>query len=444
MEIRDRKLTILRCLSQESEAITLAALLEKLESIYPERSMRRWLNELAQEGLVEKSGRTKNAKYRAIKGKNSQPKEISSCFSSDSLEAIKKVQEPFFLREPVAYNDQWLEAYEPNQSSYLDNTSQLREAGKRASDHDPAGTYAYQIFNRLLIDLSYNSSRLEGNTYSLLDTERLLLHGDSPEGKLEEERVMILNHKEALRHLVENASKVKVTSNEIFTLHYLLADGLVEAKYAGKVRDHAVRIGSSTYMPYEDPRKLEFQLNRIVEKAAAIEEPFEQSFFLLVHISYLQAFSDVNKRTARLSANIPLITQNWVPLSFNDVEVDDYMYAMIAIYEFQDIRPLRDLFVYTYLRTCAQYDATVKSIGFDEVRVRYRQQRRAVLRSIIEKLLAGEKMHNFIEEEASRLIPEEARELFSEDVREDLELMDESRLVGLGVTPEQLARWKNI
>ncbi len=91
----------------------------------------------------------------------------------------------------------------------------------------------------------------------------------------------------------------------------------------------------------------------------------------------MQAFSDVNKRTARLSANIPLIKNNFVPLSFNDVEREDYTSAMIAIYELQDIRPLLDLYVFSYMRTCALYDSTVKSMGFDEIRVRYRQQRRA-------------------------------------------------------------------
>lgn len=115
---------------------------------------------------------------------------------------------------------------------------------------DPAGTHAHQIFNRLLIDLSYNSSRLEGNTYSLLDTQRLVLEGSSAEGKLDEEKIMILNHKEAIRYLVDNAHRLDVDEQTICTLHYLLSDGLVEARYAGKVRDHGVRIGGSTYVPF--------------------------------------------------------------------------------------------------------------------------------------------------------------------------------------------------
>jgi Fic family protein len=375
MKRRDRKLFILRHLGQKSEPITLAELVDELDFNYNNRTIRRLLNELVEEGLVQKCGHTKGVKYVATKVSASNEEkgpiistqgshhseQISSCFGSESLGAIEEVTKPLFERQSITYNSDWLNSYQPNKSFYLSSglRKQLRKGGQRASVQDPQGTYSHQIFDRLLIDISYNSSRLEGNTYSLLETERLLLHGDSVEGKLDKEKVMILNHKEAIRYLVDNAIRLKVSQNVIFTLHYLLSDGLVETQYAGKVRDYAVRIGGSTYIPFEDPKQLQLQLEKIAEKAAVILDPFEQSFFLLVHISYLQAFVDVNKRTARLSANIPLITRNLVPLVFSDVEVKDYMSAMIAIYELQDVRPLLDLYVYSYLRTCVAYDSTV-------------------------------------------------------------------------------------
>lgn len=316
----------------------------------------------------------------------------------------------------------------------------MRVSGQRSSNQDPAGTYAHQIFNRLIIDLSYNSSRLEGNTYSLLDTEKLLLHGHTAEGKLDEEKSMILNHKEAIRYLVDNAPRIEVSRNVICALHYLLSDGLVEPSEAGKIRRHGIRIGGSTYIPFEDPKSLELQLEKITAKAAQICDPYEQSIFLLVHISYLQAFTDVNKRTARLSANISLIQSNLVPLAFCDVRVDDYMSAMIAIYELQDVRPLVDLYVYSYLRTCAAYNATVKARGFDEVRVRYRRERREVVREVILQGLAKVQWEQYIEKKARQLVPADYA-AFIEDVMEDLAQMDESRLAGLGITPEQLKAW---
>jgi Fic family protein len=368
MSLRDNKLAVLRQLGQESEPISLPDLLHKLGYEFKERSVRRWLSELIEEGIVKKIGQKRGTKY-FVNGRQAEGirSDASSCFSSASLQAIEMIKKPLFERKPVTYAENWIDSYQPNIDYYLlpSIRNQLLQAGQRTSAHDPAGTYAHQIFNRLLIDLSYNSSRLEGNTYSLLDTERLLLHGDSAEGKLDEEKIMILNHKEAIRYLVDNAPRLEVNRNVICTLHYLLSDGLVEPAEAGKVRKHGVRIGGSVYLPFEGPKRLELQLEKITNKAALIKDPFEQSAFLLVHISYLQAFADVNKRTARLSANISLIKNNLVPLAFNDVRVDDYMSAIIAIYELQDVHPLVDLYFYSYMRTCAAYDSTLQAIGFD-------------------------------------------------------------------------------
>ncbi|MFI4919519.1 MAG: Fic family protein [Legionellales bacterium] len=252
---------------------------------------------------------------------------------------------------------------------------------------------------------------------------------------------MILNHKEAIRYLVDNAQRISASFESICTLHYLLADGLLESKYAGKIRDHSVRIGGSTYIPFDDPKQLLKQLTRISEKVRLIHDPFEQSLFLLVHLSYLQAFEDVNKRTARLSANIPLITKNLVPLSFNDVDRDDYTSAIIAIYELQDVRPIVDLYAFSYFRTCAAYDATIQAIGFDEIRVRYRQQRRDILREIIVRSLVGNLMNAYIETKTKEWVPDGDQEAFMADLAEDLEHIDQNRIAGLGITAEQLKEW---
>jgi fido (protein-threonine AMPylation protein) len=446
MSLRDNKMAVLRQLSLEPEPISLPELIHRLGEGFKERSVRRWLNLLVKEGTVKKMGQKRGTKYIAAGRSNEENGQLSSCFSSASSEAIKVVKRPLFERQPVPYADDWFDRYQPNSSYYLEEAlrEQLLASGLRANGQDPAGTYAHQIFNRLIIDLSYNSSRLEGCTYSLLDTERLLLHGDTAEGKLDEEKAMILNHKEAIRYLVDNASKIEVTRNVICTLHYLLSDGLVETTEAGKVRKHGVRIGGSTYIPFENPEQLEQQLEKIAKKAELIRDPYEQSIFLLVHVSYLQAFADVNKRTARLAANISLIKGNLVPLAFSDVRVDDYMSAMIAIYELQDVRPLVDLFVYSYLRTCAAYDSTVKALGFDEVRIRYRQERRGVVREVILQNLTGAVLKQHAKEIANRLVPDSHHSAFVEDIMEDLNQIDESRLAGLGVTPEQLKKWKEL
>lgn len=443
MSLRDNKMAVLRQLSLESEPINLPDLVNKLGEDFKERSVRRWLNLLILEGSVKKIGQKRGTKYFAVGRTEEINGTISSCFSSASLKAIEAIRVPLFERQPVTYAENWFESYKPNVSYYLEGRirEQLLASGQRTSREEPAGTYAHQIFNRLIIDLSYNSSRLEGNTYSLLDTERLLLHGDRIEGKLDQEKIMILNHKEAIRYLVDNAHRLEINRNVICTLHYLLSDGLIDSSESGKVRKQSVRIGGSTYIPFDQPRRIELQLEKIASKAAQILDPFEQSIFLLIHISYLQAFIDVNKRTARLSANISLIKNNLVPLAFSDVRIDDYMSAMIAIYELQDVQPLVDLYVFSYLRTCAAYDSTIKAIGFDEIRVRYRQQRKKIIRDIISQNLTSDSVHKYLKKETNRLISVNDRDPFIEDVLEDLEQIDESRLPGLGITPEQLNQW---
>lgn len=443
MDSKNKKFLLLEHLSTQEMPITLHQLLDISGKEYSDRSVRRWLTELINEGLVEKSGQKRGTKYQIIR-RVEEVSQGNEPFTAESKKTIEQVRRPLYERNPISYEEDWFNAYVPNDTFYIPLETRLRlvKAGKRVREEDPAGTYAHQIFNRLLIDLSYNSSRLEGNTYSLLDTERLLLQGASAEGKLDEEKVMILNHKEAIRYLVDTAPRLSVSVETISTLHYLLSDGLVENRYAGKVRDHAVRIGGSTYIPLENPKKLQAQLGHIVEKAAQIKDPYEQSLFLLIHITYLQAFTDVNKRTGRLSANISLIKENLVPLSFNDVEKDDYNSAMIAIYEFQNVKPLVDLYKFSYMRTCIMYDSTVKAIGFDEIRVRYRQQRRALIREIILKKLVGEKMQKYISSQSQKIADDQERANFIEDVLEDLKEIDLSRIAGLGISGDQLSSWK--
>lgn len=428
-----KKVALLARIQEQNQPIGIRDLLVLVGDGYAERSVRRWLAQMAEDGLIEKVGQKRGTRYRAL----------ASPFTEESGAVIAGARLPLYERSPVAYDEGWFNAYQPNQTFYIpkETRKKLYNVGKRSKDSEPAGTYARHIFNRLLIDLSFNSSRLEGNTYSLLDTEKLLLEGESPEGKLDEEKVMILNHKEAIRYLVDNASRLTTDEKTIYTLHYLLSDGLVESRYAGKVRDHGVRIGGSTYIPYEDPKKLQKRLAQICEKAKQIEDCFEQSFFLLVHMTYLQAFVYVNKRTARLAANIPLVKNNYVPLSFNDVQREDYISSVIAFYELQEVGPMVDLYVFSYLRTCELYGATVAALGFDEVRVRYRQERRMVLREIILQQFKGQALEDFISSQAAALVEKNHRGAFIEDIQEDLEEMDETRIAGLGVTPGQLDAW---
>jgi hypothetical protein len=431
---------------EETRSLTGAELFKQLDLPFSYRTFVRLLNELLEEGKIEKIGSTKGAKYKAVCRNEEailprvQPK---GCFSSQSQIIIDQVTKPLFEREPVSYNRKWLMAYEPNVTFYIpENIRQkLSVLGKRETKQDPAGTYIHKIYHRLLIDLSYNSSRLEGNTYTLLETEKLLLEGDSPLGKLDAEKIMILNHKEAIRYLADQSPRSGISTNLVQTLHFLLSEGLIESKYVEKIRDIPIRIGGSTYTPCEDPKTLQSLFKVVIDKAAAIKNPFEQSLFLLIHLSYLQLFVDVNKRTARLAANFPLFANNYVPLAFSDITAEDYISAMIAVYELQEAAPIVDLYFFSYRRSCSTYDATVKAVGFDAVRVRYRRERRALLRTIIVEKMIPEEVHKFIHIESLE-VPVEDRESFIEDLHEDLIFMNENRLAGLGITFQEFLDWK--
>jgi len=434
---KDKQRYLLAKLVEQKDFVSLPALLQSLGPGFAERTVRRWLEQLVLSGQVVRIGQKRSTQYKALVS------EGRFTFSNEVLPAVTVVRAPLFDRQPVSYEANWLEKYQPNVTTYLPAPviEFLQEKGFRGDKTDLAGTYARKIYDRLLIDLSYYSSRLEGNTYSLLETKRLILEGVAAEDKLEQEKVMILNHKEAIRYLVEKAPQLNILPVEICTLHFLLSDGLVAARESGRIRTHGVRITGSVYMPLEDPKSLQKQMEKICRKAALISNIFEQSFFLLVHIAYLQAFADVNKRTARLSANLPLIKSNLVPLSFQGINQEDYTDAMLSIYENNEVRPLVELYQFSYSQTSNAYEATVKALGFDEVRVRYRNERRKMLHHIIEKGLIGNELKNYMQESMLQNISENARAAFRSSLEEDLKEISPSRIAGLGVTQMQFERW---
>jgi len=446
---------ILQALTDLTEPVDFSAIDAALGYQYKNRSLRRWLSELAENGLVDKTGQKKGTRYQAKFVEQANYDQQSAAhthvgfaryLSVLARKAIDDVRQPIFTRSPVTYNDDWIGQYLPNQTFYLplDARKELAALGMNNMANERAGTYARKIFNRLLIDLSYNSSRLEGNTYSLIDTEKLIIEGIGQNEKLDEERVMILNHKEAIRYLVEKAEAIEINSTEICTLHYLLADGLVMPKNAGHVRDEGVRISSSTYQPLENPLHLKKRLENVCTKAAAIHDPFEQSLFLLIHIAYLQPFIDVNKRTSRLSANIPLIKHNLVPLSFNDVDKDYYANAMIAIYEFNNIHALVDIYCFSYRRSCEHYKVAIEVVGFDEIRVRYRQQRREIISDIIKNKSHGDEINFLIDKKTKTGIFEKDVKSFIKTVHEDLNLIDPAKIQGMGITQKELSDWLEV
>jgi len=159
----------------------------------------------------------------------------------------------------------------------------------------------------------------------------------------------------------------------------------------GRIRSRAVEIGGSVYLPIAMPQRLHELFGIVMSMAAEIQDPFEQSFFLMVHLPYLQPFEDVNKRVSRLAASIPLIQQNLCPLPFIDVPQQAYVDAVLGVYELNRIELLRDVFVWAYERSCQQYVAVQQQlVSPDTFRLRYRNELTEVVRAIVRGGLAPE------------------------------------------------------
>jgi hypothetical protein len=237
----------------------------------------------------------------------------------------------------------------------------------------------------LLVDLSWASSRLEGNTYTRLDTQNLIELGRHASGKDQRETQMILNHKAAIEMLVDNVDDVGFNRYTICNLHALLADNLLpDASAAGRVRRIEVNISGTVYQPLAIPQRLDELFDLLLATAAAIRDPFEQAFFIMVQLPYLQPFEDVNKRVSRLAANIPFIRQNLAPLSFVDVPDRDYVDGLLAVYEMNRIELARDIFLWAYERSCQRYTVVRDALPQpDPLRLRNREQLIAIVNAIV-------------------------------------------------------------
>ena len=351
------------------------------EPIAP-RTLQYRLRHLVNEASLVRESSGRWARYR-VSDPTGLPPTARSDARSDvpltpaGLAVRDAVRQPLSRRRPVGYDPGFLTRYEPNRTFYLttEERAHLAEVGQQPTAPLPAGTFAQRILARLLIDLSWNSSRLEGNTYTLLDTQRLIDFGVMAEGHTALEARMILNHKEAIEFLVGSAGDIGFDRYTILNVHALLAqDLLADPAAAGRLRHISVGTGGSVFHPLDVPQQIDEGFNRLLRTAAAIQDPFEKAFFVMVQLPYLQPFDDVNKRVSRLAANIPFIQKNLTPLSFTEVPAQTYVEALLGVYELQDVALCKEVYVWAYERSALRYAAVRQSIGEpDPFRIRYRE-----------------------------------------------------------------------
>jgi Fic family protein len=421
------------------------------------RTLQRRLAKLAKEGRIEKRGKGTKTRYHsvaaaatALAAQNAHPANdrltLALKPSAAGLSIFNEISKPLQERKRVTYVRDLLDAYRPNHTFYLpaEIRQELATIGRVTDKAEPAGTYARHVLNRLLIELSFHSSRLEGNRYSILETKQLIEAGRTATGKDAEETQMIINHKAAIEFLVNSAETIGINKLTVQSLHAILSDNLLpDAADSGRLRQRPVDIGGSVYVPLAVPQLVEELFIQVLNLAAQIHDPFEQAFFLLVHLPYLQPFADVNKRVSRLSANIPLIRNNLKPLSFVDVPKSDYVAGLLGVYELNRIELLRDVFVWAYKRSAEQYAVIRESLGSpDEFKLRYRPQIKSAVAHVIQSgIPAKEVLTRIGHWAAENEVAEEDLARFVAIIEAEILGLQEWNIARYPFTPNQYKAW---
>jgi len=406
------------------------------------RTLQRYLRRLVRDDRIVASGEGRSTRYYLAVSHDPEGDAFQP--SADGLAIQRLVRRPLSQRAPVGYHPDLLLDYNPGTTWYLDEAmrNRLHAQGRTPADQRPAGTFARDILDRLLIDLSWASSRLEGNTYSRLDTKNLIEFGQRAEGKQAEEAQMILNHKQAIELLVDHTEDIAFDLYTFGNLHSALSENLMsDPADEGRLRRRTVQISGSVFLPLAIPQQIEEYFRLILEKAARIPDPFEQAFFVLVHVPYLQPFADVNKRVSRLAANIPLIKANLCPVSFIEVSNRAYVEGLLGMYELNRWHLMRDVFVWAYERSTRQYLAIRESVAMpDPLRMRYRDVLANILAATVQSGEAPARSR--LRQHADGRISPEDMERFVELALSELLNLHEGSIARYGIRPDVFQDWR--
>lgn len=443
---------ILNSIQVSANGLTLTELLARHPDI-ARRTAQRLIAKLIESGQISALGEGRARRYfgTAIQAETSPLDTNTDSFpsfiplSADSRDILAYINQPQEARKPVGYQRDFLDTYQPNVTSYLPESlrRQLHRMGKTADAVEPAGTYSRAVLNRLLIDLSWASSHLEGNTYSRLDTRQLIEYGKAAQGKASIETQMILNHKATIELLVENIESAEFNRYTLMNIHSCLAENLLpNPADEGRIRQHAVDIGKSTYRPLSTPQQIEDTLEVLLSKANQITDPFEQSFFMMVHLPYLQPFADINKRTSRLAANLPLFRANLCPLTFLDVPEQAYSRATLGVYEMTRVELLRDLYLWAYERSTQEYLAIKQDLAEpDPLRLTWRD----LIKTTIREVVAHPEFDPLtcIQNSVAEHVPGGEQPEVQALIVEELRRLHEGVLARYGLRPSEFMSWKS-
>ena len=298
-------------------------------------TMKRLLATAVAKGDVVVEGKARATRYRlSDQAHLLMPLNLDTYFAQDVDE--REVQTSFnfdLIRYQLPavhlFTDEEMEHLNALQAEFRQHVSEMTENEYRKE------------MERLGIDLSWKSSQIEGNTYSLLETERLLRESKTADGKTKEEAVMLLNHKDALRFVLDNPDYLQqLTVSHIEDIHQTK-----ELSVDRGIRHRRVGITGTNYHPLDNEFQIREAMHDTCDLINSKENVFEKALLTLVLLSYIQAFSDGNKRTARITSNAILIANGYCPLSFRSVDSIDYKKAMLIFYEQNNLYAFKQIFI---------------------------------------------------------------------------------------------------
>lgn len=300
-------------------------------------TLKRALQELVSDALVITIGEFKSRKYEISPAYDLiRPIDVEQYFEKEIDERIIQTS---FNQKLIRSTLNQLSAFTTSELSLL---NELQEKFKSNSSKLSSSEYKNEL-ERLAIDLSWKSSQIEGNTYSLLETERLLKDKITAAGKTKDEATMLLNHKYALDFIIDNPDYINPLSvASIEDIHSILIKDLNITRH---IRSRRIGISGTNYKPLENEFQIKEALVDMCNIINSKEGVFEKALLLLALISYIQPFSDGNKRTARIISNAILMNNHYCPISFRTIDSVEYKKAMLIFYEQTNINPFKKVFI---------------------------------------------------------------------------------------------------
>lgn len=332
----DKEIEVIEYLKQHPKSSS-KEVFDKVNSGISYATVKRILSKLTTENLLTTTGKGKATKYFISSAyKLLQPIDVEKYYEKEIDE--RKIKDSFnfnLITDILQHHDMFSEneiiKLQKLQKTYINNISQLSE-----------NEYKKEL-ERLAIDLSWKSSQIEGNTYSLLETERLLKEKETASGKTKDEATMLLNHKETIDFIVAHTDYlIPLSVSKIEDIHSMLIKELVIER---NVRKRRVGISGTNYKPLDNEFQIKEALLNMCVLINSKENIFEKALLTLVLISYIQPFMDGNKRTARIVSNAILINYNYCPISFRTVDSIEYKKAMLLFYEQNNISSMKEIFI---------------------------------------------------------------------------------------------------